>query len=198
MKKEYVYIIMLVICLTMVIYGVIGLYRINRNIVQNETAKAEDVQDIYENSENSVTTAVQEKKISPNTSFALKKFYDECSHYEYESAELPIELVNLTRQEVEEYYPDWEVEEFSDKRLVLCKEINGYCNEHFLIKLDGEKVVIYRLSTQGKFDKYKDTDIVKEYLTDKDIEKLTEGITVYGEGKLSSVLEDFEYEYKYY
>lgn len=192
MKKEYFYITMLVICLGMVIYGIVGLYKINQNINQTQTAKTEEVKDIYENTQNSVPTAVQEKKVSPNSSFALKKFYDECSHYEYESAELPIELVNLTRQEVEEYYPDWEVEEFSDKRLVLCKEINGYCNEHFLIKLDGDKVNIYRLSTQGKFEKYKETDIVKEYLTEKDIQKLTEGITVYGEGKLSSVLEDFE------
>lgn len=192
MKKEYFYITMFVICLGMVIYGIVGLYKINQNINQTQTAKTEEVKDIYENTQNSVPTAVQEKKVSPNSSFALKKFYDECSHYEYESAELPIELVNLTRQEVEEYYPDWEVEEFSDKRLVLCKEINGYCNEHFLIKLDGDKVNIYRLSTQGKFEKYKETDIVKEYLTEKDIQKLTEGITVYGEGKLSSVLEDFE------
>ena len=75
---------------------------------------------------------------------------------------------------------------------MLCKEINGYCNEHFFIKLDNQNVNIYRLSTNGEFKKYKETDIVKEYLTEEDIEKLTQGITVYGEGKLSSVLEDFE------
>ena len=176
----------------MVVYGIVGLLKINKNNEKEKISKLENVQNNYENSQNTVTTAIQEEKVSPNTQFALKKFYDECSHFEYEEAELPIELVNLTRQEIEDYYIDWEVEEFSDKRLVLCREINGYCNEHFLIKLDGEKINIYRLSTQGKFNKYKETDIVKEYLTESDIEKLTEGITVYGEGKLSSVLEDFE------
>lgn len=192
MKKEYVYIVILASCLAMVVYGIIGLIKINRNINEEEIAKFESIQEIYTNSENTVSTISQEKKVLPTTRFALKKFYDECSHFEYEEAELPIELVNLTKQEIEDYYDDWEVENFSEKELVLCKEINGYCNEHFLIKLDDEKVVIYRLSTQGKYDKYKETDIVKEYLTDKDIEKLKEGITVYGEGKLSSVLEDFE------
>lgn len=192
MRKEYIYIAILITCLGMVIYGLVGLLKINENNKQEQIANLKNVHNIYENSQNTVTTALQEKKVSPNTKFALKKFYDECSHFEYEEAELPIELVNLNRQEIEDYYVDWEVEEFTDKRLVLCKEINGYCNEHFLIKLDGENVNIYRLSTQGKFNKYRETDIVKEYLTQSDIEKLIEGITVYGEGKLSSVLEDFE------
>lgn len=192
MKKIYIYIMILIISIGMVIYGISGLLRIAEDANNQIIAKTENIQKVYDNSINTLETGVQELKVTPNTKFALKKFYDECSHFEYEEAELPIELVNLTRQEIEDYYDDWEIEEFSDKKLILCKEINGYCREHFLIKLDGDKVNIYRLSTEGKFNKYKDTDIVKEYLTDKDIEKLSEGITVYGEGKLSSVLEDFE------
>ena len=192
MRKEYIYIVILIACLAMVIYGIVGLLKINKTMDEEEMAKSKEIQNIYENTEKVVTTAVEQKKVSPNTSFALKKYYDECSHFEYEEAELPIELVNLTRQEIEEYYVDWEVEEFTDKKLVLCKEINGYCNQHFIIKLDGQTVNIYRLSTDGQFQKYKETDIVKEYLPEEDIEKLTEGITVYGEGKLSSTLEDFE------
>lgn len=105
---------------------------------------------------------------------------------------LPIELVNLTRQEVEDYYPDWEVEEFETNKLVLCKEIDGYCNEHFLIRLDDENINIYRLATNGNLIEYKKTDISREYLPQEDIQKLEEGISVFGEGKLSSVLEDFE------
>ena len=192
MKKLFFYIIILIICFGMVIYGISGLLRIAEEANKKSIAENEDIKNVYDNSEKIVTTAVQEIKVTPNTKFALKKFYDECSHFEYEEAELPIELVNLTRQEIEDYYDDWEIEEFSEKQLTLCKEINGYCKEHFLIKLDGEKVNIFRLSTDGKFLKYKDTNIVKDYLTDKDIENLSKGITVYGEGKLSSVLEDFE------
>ena len=192
MKKEFIYIIIISICLAMVIYGIVGLLKINSSKYNEELSRIEIMQNTSANTEKTVSTVSQEKKVLPTTKFALKKFYDECSHFEYEEAELPIELVNLTRQEIEDYYDDWEVEEFSEKKLVLCKEINGYCNEHFLIKLDDNNVNIYRLSTLGEFKKYKETDIVKDYLTKEDIEKLTEGITVYGEGKLSSVLEDFE------
>ena len=132
MKKEFIYIIIISICLAMVIYGIVGLLKINSSKYNEELSRIEIMQNTSANTEKTVSTVSQEKKVLPTTKFALKKFYDECSHFEYEEAELPIELVNLTRQEIEDYYDDWEVEEFSEKKLVLCKEINGYCNEHFL------------------------------------------------------------------
>lgn len=191
MKKEYFYICMLCVCIILVIWGIIGLL----STVYNQPVKGEEssnIENIYKDENLVVATAVENKKVSPNSDFALKKYYDECSHFDYEEAELPKELVNLTRDEVEEYYSDWEVEEFTDEKLVLCKEINGYCNQHFLIRLDDENVNIYRMGVLGGLSEYKKTDISKEYLPEEDIENLKEGITVYGEGKLSSILEDFE------
>lgn len=194
MRKEYIYITILIVCIIAVVWGIVGLIN-TKYTTQEDNKKTSVTQNIYSNNNNnevSVTTAVEEKKVSPNTDFALKKYYDECSHFDYEEAELPIELVNLTRQEVEDYYADWEVDEFTDDKLVLSKEIDGYCNQHFLIKLDDQNVNIYRLSTLGEFKKYKETDIAKDYLTEEDVESLEEGISVFGEGKLSSVLEDYE------
>lgn len=189
MRKEYIYISILVACIIGVAWGIVGL--LNTTYNEQEARNVNKIENIYE-TKDIITTASEEEKISPNASFALKKYYDECNHFDYEEAEFPIELVNLTKQEVEDYYDDWEVEEFSDKKLVLCKEINGYCNQHFVIRLDGENVNIYRLGTLGELNLYKKTEIFKEYLAEKDIQELQKGITVYGEGKLSSILEDFE------
>lgn len=189
MRKDYVYIGVLIVCIIGVVWGIVGL--LDTAYQKQEAKTISNVQEIYEK-ENTVTTAVEEEKVSPNASFGLKKYYDDCSHFEYEEAELPKELVNLTEQEVEDYYDDWEVEKFSSKELVLCKEINGFCNEHFLIKLDDDRVKVYRFGNSGELTEYKSTDIFKDYLPEEDIENLEDGITVYGEGKLSSVLEDFE------
>lgn len=189
MKKEYVYISVLIACIIGAVWQIWGF--LNNKYNGEEAKTINNIQNIYENKA-AVTTAVEEKKVSPNSGFALKKYYDECSHFDYEEAELPVELVNLTRQEVEEYYSDWEVEEFTNDSLVLAKEINGYCNQHFLIRLDDENVNVYRMSTLGELKEYKKTDISKDYLPEEDVETLEEGITVFGEGKLSSALEDFE------
>lgn len=189
MRKEYFYIIILIISIAGVIGGTVSLLgntpKVREARVTNEVGSAQI-------NENTVTTASSEEKVSPNATFALKKYYDECSHFDYEEAELPQELVNLSKEEVEEYYADWEVEKFAKSELVLTKEINGYCNQHFLIKLDNDLVNIYRVGTLGELNQYQSTDISKDYLPEEDIEKLETGIPIFGEGKLSSVLEDFE------
>lgn len=189
MRKEYIYIAVLIACIIGVIWGIVGM--LNTSYQVEEAKTKNNIEEIYEDS-NTVMTVAKEEKVSPNTNFALKKYYDECSHFDYEEAELPSELINLTQQEVEDYYDDWEVEKFTENDLVLAKEINGYCNQHFLIRLDDEKVNVYRLGTLGELKEYQKTDIFKSYLPEEDVENLKEGIAVYGEGKLSSVLEDFE------
>lgn len=189
MRKEYVYISVLILCIVGVVWGLVGLINSKYNV--EEAKMSDNVQNIYENKA-AVTTAAEEKKVSPNTDFALKKFYDECSHFDYQEAELPAELVNMTAQEIEDYYEDWEIEEFTADKLVLVKEINGYCNQHFLIKLDDENVKVYRFDTNGELKEYKSTEISRDYLPQEDVENLEEGISVFGEGRLSSALEDFE------
>ncbi len=189
MRKEFLYIMVLIACVAGVIWGIVGL--LNNNYSVQEAKKNDAIEEIYAN-KTAVTTASEEKKVSPNSNFALKKYYDECSHFDYEEAELPTELVNLTKQEVEDYYADWEVEKFTEDDLVLSKEINGYCDQHFLIRLDEENVNVYQMGTLGELKEYKKTDISRDYLPEEDIESLEEGITVFGEGKLSSALEDFE------
>lgn len=134
----------------------------------------------------------EEEKVTPNTQFAVKEYYDECGHFNFEYEKLPEELVNLSRQEVEDYYDDYEVEEFSSSNLVIAKEINGICNEHFYIKLGSENVEIMKLNSDGSFSAYQVTDISRKYLPTDDISKLEEGIYVYGSGKIDSVLEDYE------
>lgn len=139
-------------------------------------------------------TIGQEEKVSYNAEFALKKYYDECGHFTFQYAELPKEMINLTKDELKEIYNEWNIEEFSSELIILSKEIDNVCDEHFVIKLgeDDSNISIYRVGNGGSLSLYKETDISKEYLTEEDIEMLEEGILIYGIGKLNSTLEDFE------
>lgn len=135
----------------------------------------------------------EEEKVGPNTEFAIKQYYDECNHFNFEYEELPKELINLTRQEVDDYYNDeYEVETFENNCLVISKEINGLCDNHFFMKLGNEHIEIYKLNTDGSFALYKETEISREYLAREDIAVLEKGMYIYGEGKINAILEDFE------
>lgn len=159
----------------------------NKNIVE---AKDRDEENLISNEV--LQASAIEEKILPTAEFAMKKVYNECGHFKFEYAELPQELINLTEEELEAYYKDWEIEEFSPSKIILTKEINSLCDEHFIIKLGEKYVQVFHLEPDGNLVVYETTDISREYLPEEDIKKLEEGIYVFGKGKLNSVLEDFE------
>ena len=137
------------------------------------------------------TTAKTEEKVSYDADFALKRYYDKCGHFKFSYAELPVELVNLTEEEVKRIYDEWNVEEFSNDNIVLSQNIDDICDEHFVIKLGDENIEIFHQKNDD-LELYKSTNISKKYLTSADISNLNEGIYVFGSGNLNSAIEDFE------
>ncbi len=138
------------------------------------------------------TTASLEEKISYDANLILKKYYNECGHCKLNSVELPKEFVNLTQKEIEESYPEWRIEEFDSKNIVIAQNIDKICDDHYVLKLGKENIEIYKMIEAEDFKLLTETNISKEYLTDKDIRELEEGIFVFGISNLNSALEDFE------
>ena len=136
-------------------------------------------------------TSSQEEKISYDATFALKKYY-KCGHFKFQYAELPKEMINSTRLDIEKSYPEWEIEEFSSKNLVLSQKIDNLCDEHYVIKIGDDDNKEKKNITDTGEELYKNTNISKEYLTSTDIDNLEKGIYVYGIGNLNSAIEDFE------
>lgn len=163
---------------------------------QKEGSVADSIINVNEinelKNENTIEASQTEEKVSYNASFALKQYYDECGHFSFKYSELPKELINLTKKEVEDLYKDWNVEEFSSNSLVLSQEVNNICDEHYIVKMGENNVEIYKIGNGGSLTLYKETDISKEYLPSEDIKTLEEGIAVYGNGKLNATIEDFE------
>lgn len=139
-----------------------------------------------------VQTSYEDVKILPSTNLGFKKLYKDCNHISFEFVDLPSELINKNKEEIEEVYGDWKVEEFFENKVVLYKEVPGICDEHFYITLGEEFVEIYKLTDENNKILYDTTQITREYLTEQDILKLENGINLYGKDKLNSVIEDFE------
>ena len=89
-------------------------------------------------------------------------------------------------------YEDWNIETFNDNEVVISQNIDTMCDEHYVIKMGNKNVEIYRMKEFDDFELVQSTNISKEYLTEKDIETLEEGIFVFGMKDLNAVLEDFE------
>lgn len=135
-----------------------------------------------------------EDKISSNAVLILKKYYKECGHTINEYAEMLPELVNMTQDEVAEEFQGWELIGFNSKEVTVLKEFEGTCGEHFSLKEENGRVVIYKILADGTKQIYEATDISTEFLPETDLLKMQsdQGIQVNGKEELNKVLEDFE------
>ena len=61
----------------------------------------------------------------------------------------------------------------------MYKEIDEFCNEHFLLKEDNGYISIYKLDENEKEKHYQTTEIPIEYLALDDIQKIRKGIKIY-------------------
>lgn len=199
-------IVITLICIMIIISGIFTASIIlkdnsksNEEIIKtgeiSEETILDDCTDEYEEIERN--NAIQassnnEEKISPNCSFTEKIYYKKCGHTISEYLELPTSLVNLTENEIKEKYPDWELEKFSSNEIILSKELDTECGEHYLVKDNNGKLVIYKIKSDGSEVEIERTDISTEYLTDTDKIDIEKGIRINGKQKLNEFIEDFE------
>lgn len=137
-------------------------------------------------------TNSEEEKISPNAAITFKVMYQECGHTASKYQDIPEELVNLTEGGLQEKYQNWEVEQFSDTQIVLAKQEEGSCGEHYIVRDKEGVVTIYEVLEDGTEKEYEVTDISTEYLTETDKMNMEKGIQVNGKQNLNQLIEDFE------
>ena len=133
-----------------------------------------------------------EEKASPNAVIILKKYYKGCGHAVSDYATIPEEMVNKTAKEIQEEYKNWEIEEFTEKEITLSKYVEGYCNEHYIVKEENEKIVVYEIDRDGKETLKQTTEIETKFLPETDRTSLKSGIKVYTKENLNILLQDFE------
>lgn len=146
----------------------------------------------YIEEQKTATVSSEEEKVASNALMILKKYYLNCDHTINEYVELPQEIVNMTKEEVEEYYSDWKVIGFEKGKITLYKEFEDVCGEHFKLKIENGKVVVYIVNNDGTESVYEKTNISSEYLTDTDLVNMQDGLEIYGKEELNQIIEDFE------
>ena len=197
----YKKIIITLLIILAVIVGVIFAFIIQKNeqaenIEQIDLSEkvTDECTEEYEQLSNQISEEANssEEKISPNCLMILRKNYIGCEHTINEYAELPQELVNMTKEQLQEEYSDWNIDKFSENEIILSKMIEGSCNEHYVLKNVDNKIVVYKIEEDGKETEYLKTEISTEYLTETDKINIDIGLEVHGTENLNMLLEDFE------
>lgn len=188
--------VLLVISIAILSYTILGQEKEEEqgsgtNVLISEVIEDECTEE-YEEAQNATVVSSKEEKVAANAILILKKYYQNCEHTINEYVELPQELVNMTEKEVQAQYPDWEVIGFESSKITLYKEFEADCGEHFKLKVEDGKVVVYIVNSDGTESVYEKTNISSEYLTETDLINMQDGLEIYGKEELNQIIEDFE------
>lgn len=206
MKKSWIIILGIAIIIIGIIAGV-SIYEMNRkeiakkNVIENEINEiSEEIVDectdewnrLQEEARLEIEANANEEKISPNCKVILKRYYTECQHTINEYIDIPQSLVNGKKEDLEKEYSNWEVKEYSSTEIVLYREFESTCGQHFVLRNDNGKITVYRINENNEEVEYQKTEISIDYLTETDKVQIQNGIRVNGMEELNQLIEDFE------
>ena len=154
----------------------------NVQTAQKEEKNLDEVQEV----------AATPKKISPYAVLTIEKYFKTCGHTTINELEIPKELVNMTKEELQAKYEKWEIQKFNEREVYLYREIDANCSSHFVIKEEKGKVEVFSQLTDTNMQFKENTNIDFESLREEDKTMIREGIEIYGQEELSSFIEDFE------
>ena len=193
MKKRLIFCGIFVIAIFASIFSIFFLYL--KNSKDNTDYTKELVNNSAENYADNlelILTSYSGFKISPNARIIYETNYTKCNHTEVKEEIVSEELVNLNEEELQEKYQDYTIKQFGTEKVVLYNEIDGYCNNHYIIKENDGYIGIFKLKNNGEEELIRLTNISVQYLPETDLANIKDGLEVYGKDTLNKILEDFE------
>lgn len=198
--KDTIWITVLILAI-IVIVGSITFIIYNNNNSQRSQGKVDkyNTENIIENEvdENAignylVTVSSSEEKLSPNAYMIFDEKYTGCGHTIKTREFIDEENANLTEEEIQELYKDWQIVNFSRNEVELYKEVPGECDEHYIVRDKDGNVAIYKIGIDKTEILIEETEISTQYLPETDQKSLREGVKIYTKDKLNAYLENFE------
>lgn len=139
-----------------------------------------------------ITTSYSSTKISPDAILSFNTYYKGCGHTVKEEKKAEEDIINKTEQDIIEKYIEWDIKKFSTNNVVLYKEVEGSCDNDYIIKEKDGNIVIFKLDNKDREILYDVTSIEVQYLPETDLKQLKDGIKVNGLEKVNQIIEDFE------
>lgn len=132
--------------------------------------------------------------ITPNTFIEKRTNYRECNHVITEVELADDSIVNLSRDEYEEYLKDtnYRVVSFSNTKITIWGERNHLCSNHYVIGEYEGNIAVFSIDEEGSrvLERVFENNHIN-ILQEIDREKIINGIVVDSQDELSEILENF-------
>lgn len=154
-KKVYIPLIFIGILLTVILsYQITSLILLTGDSGEEEMTVPEVYEDEVEDKlqANAVIQAdtIKLTRISPSTRIVYQYYYTMDDKLVTDECEPPYYLIDMTRQQLEDYYTDWQLISFASDKVVLRKSINERESKgYYIIKAYDDKIAVFHDYTEA-------------------------------------------------
>lgn len=195
MKRWIIFIMMSLIFLASI--G-IGYFYLNTRTDQKKESRVTNnsnyrIENKFENETVSTKSDIEER-ISPNAHITRTIFYNGCGHEFIETEVAQSQYINMTEEEFKKAMQkeNFILENFSSLEIMVYKQSDGICPEHYVIGEDNGFINIYKIDENGETKLYDVTNIYLEYLPEEEKEKIKNKIELLGREELNLFLENLD------
>ena len=173
------------VIITISVLFLLGIGAIFAIIQNNSETKGTELKETTElasnsiNEVNTIETSTRDTKVSPNAKIIKKEYYKMCDHLKKEIEDVPTKHINKNEEDVEKMYSDWKIEGYSPNEIVIYKEYEGICGDHYIVKEHNGVLGIYKLNENGEEIFERDTEIPTQYLPEIDIQSVYNKLSDY-------------------
>ena len=195
-RRKLYQLFVVVVMLVLLTAGILIGFAVSKN--DDTRAEIENVEETEEvsNSKVEIYSAEDNEASKEDVEIVYVDIYEDCDHVsESRSNEYGVNIDEIKQREldkIEREKTEYKLVKDSDGILMFERSYKGKCSNHYLLKLDNNNVVIYRLSEDGEYVKYQDTNIQKEGIRPDLAYRLEDGIEAETVEELYMFLEDLE------
>ncbi|KPU28001.1 hypothetical protein TR13x_01240 [Caloranaerobacter sp. TR13] len=149
----------------------------------------------YKDDSNVESVEKEEKIIGPNTVIEYINYYKKCNDTLTQIVEPEKAIINLNEEDYKKYletdHPNWQLLSFSNEKVIVKRELDRYCPNHYIISVKDNKIAIFKFNDMG--EKVLVEIINKSVSTLKEIDqkRLKKGIVVDSEEEIGDIIENF-------
>jgi hypothetical protein len=115
--------------------------------------------------------------LSSDADIEIQYTYLMCGHQEKVELAGDLRFAGKSMQQIKQENPGSQIREFGAHKLVMLMDVNEYCPQHYIVKIDNGKVCIFKTNrATGKSELYLDLKLDASAVKQEELGRLTTGV----------------------
>lgn len=121
---------------------------------------------------------IDKARLNSEANLIFKTYYSKCGHEITEKKSSNATFSGCTKEQLADKLSDWEIESFTPEQVILKREVDNICDEHYYIGIKDGYVALFQGRPDLPSKVIEQTDIIADVLREEDRAILEKGLII--------------------